>query len=499
MEANTKKVTFSDEELGQIRETSDEFFDLTGSVEGGFVNKTLFFKVFLALLISIPSIGIFDILALYNKKEENDNKKEENDAEKEENDSGNKENDSENKGVVSGEPEKLLEKYYRELMEVPQKGFKSNRLEARIRAKSAYYEEALRLRILIQNYDYNWRELNKTAANFMLKREIIKTEMEQLGKYGIGEYQCFGCNTKWLKTEKSECLRCRADEAIKLYVVIANYFQVIGDMDQFYANLDNEVKEKLFDPKRCQQYHDYFQRQQHNRSLKLNNQLYREYGLKQYKYLVKKEGHEEIDADEELKEFNRKYDLALTRLDEVLDLREAKNSFQVAFVEDLSLIEFQVTKKVIFPPKKVDLNAFKPKMPMLEEIVAIDCQIKQLELDVKFFPKLWRLNLEENKIEQYLDIYNLKNLPKLKKIELSRNPIEKTNEIYKAKNSFKKEGIEVIFSPQLMYRYKRDIEDESDEEIKEDMLKFKDLYEKSESEPSLSDLDELLKDKPKKK
>lgn len=497
MEAQSKKMTFSEDELGQIKEVSDEFFDLSGSIEGSFVNKTLFFQVYLALLISIPCIGIFDILAKYEKNAENESKKEENEDENEENDSKNSASLAEEIEKNKEDPATELENRYQDLLNSKQVNFKSKSLEKRIKAKFEYYETCIKIRAEIQNYDYDYHGLGQTAANFMMTREQVKVQAEQLNKYGIGSIQCYGCNTKWLKDPKAECLTCRSEEAIKLYVVMANYFRVIGDMDTFWEVLDPATKEKLYDPKKCQAYHDYFKKLQNRRAVNLNHKLHREYGLKQYKELVKTKGAEEVDADEELKEFNREYGLALVREEEVIDLKEAKNTFKKEFVEDLSLIEFNICKKVWFPYKKVDLNAFKPAMPQLQEIVAIGCQIRQLELDPKYFPCLWRLNLEENKIEMLTDIFNLRNLPKLKKIELARNPIEKTNEIYKAKNSFKKVFIEVIFSSQLMYRCKRDLEDESDQEIKEDMLKFKDLYEEesSKSNPSLSDLDSLLENK----
>jgi len=472
---------FTEEQIGQIREEAADFFAQTGSLEGPFVSKTLFFSILLALFTAIPDYNIFDILGKYNKKEENEDKKEENEEE-----------NAEEKEI---DPILKYENRYQDLINIKKTGFKAVKLADRIKNKSEYYEKCFKIRSEFQNAAYDWHSLSSSTAKFMYDREMLKISVEQKEKYGIGEINCPVCNTKWLKEPNSECLKCNREERVKLFVAIAHFFQVVTDMESFWAVLDKETKEKLFDPKKCQQYLEYFRKKQDNRKSRLNKIWYKEYGMNQYKKLVKEKGFDEIDADEELKEFNRKYGLALTRLDEEIDLREAKNTFQISFVEDLSLLEFIIAKKVIFPEKKVDLNAFKPKMPCLIEIVAKKCQIKQLELDVKFFPSLRRINLEDNKIEELIDIRNLANLPKLKKIWLQGNPIEQTREIYKTDNSFRRNKIEIMYDPEIKYRRMGDIEKESDIEIRTTMMKFPDLYEEDESEASLSlsDLSETTK------
>lgn len=506
MEAQNKNAHFSEQELGQIRETSDEFFGTLNEEEGSFVNKSLCFKVFLALLISIPSIGIFDILKVYVKKskipynkEEINNNKEENNNENNSNNNNNANNDNENEENDVNDTTLFYEEYDK-LLKVSKKGFNSKLLADRIEAKSRYYEECLKIRAIYQNANYNWQDLAGSTADFMMKREIIKAEKQQKDQYGIGPEECPTCSTKYMKEKKTLCLRCQKDDKIKLYVVLANFFHVVGDADKFWEVLDKEVKEKLLNENNWAKYHSFFKRKNHNRTVSLTKEYIKEYGQKQYKEIIRVEGCDEIDADEELKEFNRKYNLALKRNDEEIDLREAKNIFRKEFVEDLSLIEFIIAKKIIFPEKKVDLNAFKPKMPCLIEIVAKKCQIKQLELDTNFFPSLRRLDLTGNKIEELIDIRNLANLPKLKKIWLNENPIEQTREIYKTENSFRRNKIEIMYDPEVKYRRMADIEKESDVEIRATMMKFPDLYAEDESEASLSlsDLSETTKKEKKK-
>ena len=472
MELKEEVCTFDEDQKVQVKAASDEFWATTECTEGPIFNKKLFFSIYMALLISIPNYTIFEILEYIDENSENEGENSEKSIENN--------NNNEEKEINK------LENLYQDLINLKKVNFFAKNIKKRIEAKYDYYEKAFAKRVLIQNYQYNYHDLGEKTANFIQGRETIKKEMEQIKKYGVGEIKCEGCQIKWLKEAYGECLKCESENSINFFACVSNYFKVVCDMDKFFENI------KIIDPKvdtliadKGQEIQAFFKRQEHNASLFLNNKILRKYGVNQYRKLVKTKGADVVDQDEELRDFNRDYDLALTREDEELDLREAKNATTKEFVEDLSKLHFEFVRKIKFPPRKIEINDFKPDMPNLIEIQARDAKIKQIELDNKYFQKLERLDLQGNNIETIYDIINLKKVVSLRLVEISNNPIEKSRDLYSLINEFKKFHIEVRYSPQLMFHYKREIDEESDEEIKEIMIQHKSLH-NTESLPSES-------------
>jgi len=524
MEAtNDYKTMFTEDEKETLKGSCQSFYDLVGCPEGPIINKKLFFSVFMALIISIPNYTIFGIYDKIIKKEEkpekniknepkklkNNNKKIKYDnnnfidisdisgEEDEKSENNNENNNEESEEAANDEEiEKKLDSLYVKYIDIPQKDFKSKLLLKRVNNKYEYYTKTYEYRELIQNYNYNYRNLDNDAVQYMQAREYTKAQKEQINKYGIGPIKCTGCNTKWLQKEFGECIYCDKKDSIDFYLVVANFFQIIGDADTFWDVIKKEypnIYDLITDHGKEIQY--FFKNERKKVYSKVYYNIVKEYGKKQFNQLVRKKGREVIDEEDNkpYKEFNRKYNLALIKKQEIIDLREATNAFKEDFIYDLSLIHFPFVTRLYMAPRKIDINDFKPDMPNLAELNLENCKIKYIELDPEFFQKLWRINLQYNLIEDKTNIRGLKRLPALKIIELHENPIEKTNEIYSTKEDFKKSGILIKFSYQKMFNFYHDIEEEEDSEIKETMKKFEDCHDEQ-SLPSESSEDNNNKD-----
>lgn len=450
------KRNYSSEQLANLREISDGFWAETEEKEGKILNKEFFFQVFLALILSIPSMDFFDIQEKYSEKPEMGYKKTKNDP-----------NRSENSPISDEEkpesPENELKNLFYALTKVSDKGTKSKLLLKRTEAKSRYYEECYKYRVILQNYDYNFCGLGTNTSNFLQGREITKIQMEQIKKFGIGPKTCEGCGTKWLQEDKNECLKCDNENSINFYISMACFFQVIGDSERFWLFLDEKTNNIIADNGEIIK--EFFRRNKNKITSKKFNEFKRQYGAKQFKELVNVHGVEYVENKPDFLEFNKKYDLALTGGETELNLLEAKNANKIEFTEELSLLHFPFVLKLVFPQRKIDINAFKPDMRNLTRLVAQNCHISQIDLDPDYFLSLYLIDLEENEIKTLYDFIALKKIESLKIIKLAKNPIEETNEIFTAKRVLAQEKKEVQFSVNRMFNFKRDIEDESDSEI----------------------------------
>jgi hypothetical protein len=213
--------------------------------------------------------------------------------------------------------------------------------------------------------------------------------------------------------------------------------------------------------------------------------LLKKNGKKQYKEIIKPDGGDWGFLEMELKEFNRKYGMALVTGVEEIDMRDCKNGFDKDLMLNLCSIRFPFCQKIWFPKRAIEINDFKPQMPILREIYANNCKIKQIELDKSFFPNLKRIDLENNLIENEFDIIGLQKLDELKLINIIGCPIEKTNEIFNIRRKWLEKGIEIRMNPQIQFPSYKDIEEESDSSIARGMMEFKDCYEEQ-SMPSKS-------------
>ncbi len=471
------KRNYTHEQISNLREISDSFWANTGASEGQIINKEFFFQVFLALILSIPGMDFFEIQEKYSEKPEMPPKKEENDPKKRKNGAQEEEEKPEN-------PENELKNLFYALTKVSDKGTKSKLLLQRTEAKSRYYEECYAIRVIIQNFDYNFCGLGASTSNFLQGREFTKVQKDQIKTYGIGPEKCLGCSTKWLHEKYGKCLRCENDNSINFFVSMCCYFQVLGDNERFWLFLDPVINQKIAD--HGEEIKEFFRSTRTNFNRKRWNELRKEYGEKQLSKIVKEGGVDYVDSKPDFKEFNRKYDLALLEGMKELDLREAKNATKEEFCEELSMLNFPYVKKIIFPQRKININAFKPNMGNLEILIARGCQIKQIELDPEYFFNLYTIDLEYNEIEEFLDFRNLTRIQSLKFIKIAENPIEYKDEIYDAQrilfNSYK---IELQFSINRMYHRKK-IEEESDEEIRSAM--------RAKGEDSQSELSQRAKD-----
>lgn len=448
MKMEEGKKVFNSSDLHKIEAISEEFWNEIQKKEGQILNKGLFLQLLLALVASIPIPNFFEFLGEHDENS----------------------------------VQKWLENRYQALINLKKVDFSSRNREKRIEAKYFYFERAFKLRAEIQSYEYDYHSLDSSAANFIRSREIAKLHKEQMNTYGLGELECGVCGTKFLKEETAECLVCKYSLKLESFIVIAGFFNVIGDMKTFWEELSESAELALAD--HWKEIKEFFQREKKLRRSRNYNALIKEFGEKQYKELIKPTG-DLYHVDGDLRAFNSKHNTAIVAGTEEIDLRQAKNGFDKDLMLDLGTLRFPFCRKIRFPPRRIDINDFKPNMPRLEEIEAEKCHIKAICLDSKFFPVLRKIDLRDNEIENEFDIHGLRNIETLKLIDLQGCPIERSPEIFRIKKSFLQNGIELRISAFIEFPRRINIEEESDESIRADMEKFQDCYD-TQSQPSLS-------------
>lgn len=457
MEAQYEEdLIYSKEELGQIREVSDDIFNEMNLPSTKLVSRELVYHIYLALLISIPLPNVFN----YFKEVDNNN-----------------------------DPQKYLQDLYDDLLNTPKPSKRSRDFSKRVESSWEYYEKSFRLRSKIQNYEYNYHNLGSTTANFLQGREKVKIQREALRKGKKGDICCLGCNTKWLNNDKDNCPICEKEEDINMFIILANFFCVVGDMSQFYSSLHHNTYEYL-----CDHWNDLktlFKRKNKDKNTKWWTKMTAEYGRPQYNKIIKLDGGD-WKSNKDFLTFNSKYKLALTPDMEELDLREAKNVSYSDFTIDLSNVEAPPSKKIKMPEKKINLDLFKPKMENLVELHANYCGLRTINLDPSFFPSLTRLYLQHNDIEYTKDIISLIKIKSLRLIDVLGNPIEKSNEIYNLEEEFQKFNIEVRYNPNKKYLSRAKIDEESDPEVKKILQENID-FDVSESSSSIPNQDKLKK------
>lgn len=430
MELNEEDLIFNNEQLALIKDVSSDIYDEMGSVPTKLITKNFVYELYLALLISIPLSNIFEYIS---KIEEKD-------------------------------PQKELMDLYDDIQNTPLPSKKSTNLKRKITSKYEYYEKIFKLRSKIQNYEFNYHNLGASTANFIQARERLRIEYKHIQKNPIGTICCIGCNTKWLQKDNDFCPVCEKENDINMFATLANFFNIVGDMTQFYQALHPETHEFLLD--HWTQIHTLFKKKNKEKNTRLMNKLKAKYGMPQYNKIIKVEGGD-WRLEKDIIEFNRKYKLAIVPGTLELDFRTAHNGSLPEFISDINSIRFPFAEKIYFPSRKIDFNNFKPNMPALEEIYAQDCSIKFVDLDPENFLNVRRIDLEGNDIESVDDIKCLKKFKSLKLINLRGNPIERTNAIYDAEEEL--DPIEIRYDVRKKYLCKAKIADETDSDVKKIM------------------------------
>ena len=189
MEVYENYNKYNEEEMELIKEISDQFFIQIGSPENKIITKKLFFDIYIALIISIPFPNIFEIYE-----------------------------------EIDREKDKILQNLYDDFLNLKKINFSSKDFKKKIQNKSDYYERAYKIRIKIQNCEFNYHNLAKGTVQFVQAREIIKIQNEYIQKNKIGDIQCQGCGTKWLNNEKDKCPVCEKEEDLNMYLTFVNFF-----------------------------------------------------------------------------------------------------------------------------------------------------------------------------------------------------------------------------------------------------------------------------------
>ena len=213
MDIKEVKHSFSNEELQQIKEVSDDIFEKLESPNNKIITKNFVFEIFLALIISIPLPNIFDFFLEH----------------------------------IDNNEEKWLLNLYNDLLNLQKINFFSKDLKKRIFSKHEYYEKVFKIRVKIQNFEFNYHNLGGSTANFLRAREILNIEFNHINKNKLGNIKCLNCNTKWLFSETDKCPTCEKENDLEMYIIISNFFKVVGDMTKFYEVLDPKTMDTLCD------------------------------------------------------------------------------------------------------------------------------------------------------------------------------------------------------------------------------------------------------------
>lgn len=389
--------------------------------------------------------------------------------------------------------EDTLENLFQNMINIKKEGFFSKNLFVRTKNKYEYYERVLNFRIKIQTIDWNYRHLAGDVNVFLQTREIIKlmyNKMKTMDHYKKDYLSCPVCSTKWLTSEKEDCIRCKEDERRTMFLRLCNVFKVLGDMEKFYNNLDKKTLAVLED--NWEEIKQYFKDIEIKRNNNIILRMKKTYGLPQYNEIIKKDGGD-WRIEDDIKIFNKKYNLAVVTGTLKIDLKNATNATTQNFINDLNSIKFNFCEEFLLARKKIKLNDFKPQMRCLKYIDATGCNIKTIKLDNKYFPSLEVIILDENPIENYEDIISLTLIQSLKEISVERTIMEGNRNVYEIEKELKIFKIKLTYSSYMIGRvpksYIKEAEGEEDKQLQLLMRKrlaFDDSpIPKSDSEDSL--------------
>ena len=440
MEVKEVKISFSDEEMESIKDIAEVIHKKLGSPDNQILNKNFIFNIFFALL-SASAIG--SIFEFYYEFEDE-------------------------------EKDKILMNLYDDLINLKKDGFASKDLIKRTETRYNYYEKAIKLRSKIQATEWKYHNLHKDTAQFIQGRELAKllysktSLMNKKEKY----IPCPVCNTKWLKSETENCLRCDKENDISMFIKLCTTFEIIADMDTFYECLEKNTSETLYN--NWNYILSYLEKYRIDRKGSLLAYRREKYGREQFSKIVKYDrGSWRIDED--FFNFNKKYNTAFLQGTLELKFENAHNMNTEEFMKDLNKLHFTLCTKIIFSNKKIILNLFKPNMLLLKTIKADNCGLHNLDLDPQYFPELNELVIDNNEIQSYEDIKNLNKLSKLGIISIYGNPIENTLDIYRLEKEFFK--INIRYSYRRKFISKDRIKFEEDPDVKEIMEKNIDFNE----------------------
>lgn len=447
MELKEEDLIFSNEEIDAIKEVSEDIYEEFGSTSSKLITKNLVFEIYLALLISIPGENIF----LWIKEID-----------------------------IKGK-DKILQNLYDDYLSIKKENFSSRILQKKVQGKYDYYEQAYRKRAKIQNYEFNYHNLANSTSNFIQAREIIKIENKFLKRNKPGPICCKVCGIKWLTSETDACPTCEKANDISMFVTLCNYFNVLGDMEQFFNALHPQTYEYILD--NWNEIKNFFKQKSIKKRQDKWNKLVSKYGSQQYKKIIKPDGGD-WGLNDDIKEFNAKYNLALITGTLDIDMRNAKNALLPEFISDFNSIKWPFADKLRLPERAIDINNIRPQARFIKEIWACNCKIKTISLDPQYFPNLKIINLENNIIENYDDIKALEKIKSLKVINVLNNPIEANKEIFNAERKLR-DDIELRYNPNLKYSTQARIDAEQDPEVKKIMeqnLDFDESEQESKSE-----------------
>ena len=240
-----------------------------------------------------------------------------------------------------------LENLYWDYMSIKKEDWNSKDLKKRVRGKYNYYKKAFKIRVKIHNIQWEFRGLDKGLRNFIEGKEIIYISYDKIQTMGKEKYiSCGNCKTKWLLNDQDKCPRCDQMNDIAMFIKLTNYFCILGDMRTFYNNLDAKTSKILYD--NWDYILKYFEKKRRQRYHYTWNQKKVEYGIEQYKKIIKfDQGDWGIGT--ELKEFNKKYNLALVSGSLEINFNDATNTRTEDFLGDVAKLRFPLCTTLTLP------------------------------------------------------------------------------------------------------------------------------------------------------
>lgn len=152
--------------------------------------------------------------------------------------------------------DKKIKKLHGDMLKVDSKDLKSEDPNKRIIAQFKYYEKKMEKRTMIQNYYWNFKNLNEDVKTFIRHNERAKLNLTDFANTKWKGEKCSKCGNPCCREKKSFCSYCSFADRIKIFGDICNFFHMLGDLYTFYFYLplktlefynENENFRKIFE------------------------------------------------------------------------------------------------------------------------------------------------------------------------------------------------------------------------------------------------------------
>lgn len=154
------------------------------------------------------------------------------------------------KFLVENEPrdcEIRLEKDYSAMGKIkPDEFFESPIPRQRILHKFKFFEQVYDKRVFIQNYRWDFKDLDCCIASFIRDREKYKMYVTDYDKFKKDGQECISCYHRCVSNVNGICLFCQDYEKLLFFINICQFFKVLGSMYLFFWFVDYSSIDYIF-------------------------------------------------------------------------------------------------------------------------------------------------------------------------------------------------------------------------------------------------------------